>query len=102
MLIDDGGPLHPLGLLGRVQAAASREGVELCRSSAGAASWNYLDFRGADGNIIVGRFFVNSMAMGKLQRRDQAASLLILSLGYLLIYRKYWPCDHSDSLFGAA
>ena len=99
ILIDDGGPLHPLGLLGRVQAAASREGVELCRSSAGATSWNYLDFHG---NVIVGRFFVNSMAMGKLQRRDQAASLLILSLSYLLIYCKYWPCDHSDSLFGAA
>ena len=60
ILIDDGEPLHPLGLLGRVQAAASREGW----SSAGAVSWNYLDFRGADGNVIVGRFFVNSMAMG--------------------------------------
>ncbi|OCK87470.1 uncharacterized protein K441DRAFT_353349 [Cenococcum geophilum 1.58] len=68
-------------------------------SSTGAASWNYLDFRGADRNVIVGRFFVNSTAMGKLQRRDQAASLLILSLGYLLVYRKYWPCDHSGSLF---
>ena len=60
MHIDEDGPLHPLGLLGSMQAAASREGW----SSAGAVSWNYLDFRGADGNVIVGRFFVNSMAMG--------------------------------------
>jgi len=33
MLIDDDGPLHALGLLGRVQAAASREEVEFCKSS---------------------------------------------------------------------